>query len=137
MHTEFGWLNGECVCLSCGRSWVCIPARPKIIKIVQTVSVLGTQASGWEVGSAAWLYNRLGSVWNCLWGCALYKSPGINYKSRVLYLTPRWPPHAAWPSMLKKHYNELINQMYNLVNELKSMLFSRHLCIFSASIFGT
>ena len=37
------------------------------------------------VDSAARLSKRLGSVWNCLWGHALKRSPGINHKSRVLY----------------------------------------------------
>ena len=43
-------------------------------------------------------------------GHALYRSPGINHKSRVLYPSPVFRSSAAWPSLLKKHYNGLINQ---------------------------
>ena len=34
------------------------------------------------------LSKRPGSVWNCLWGHALKRYPGINHKSRVLYHGP-------------------------------------------------
>ena len=40
-------------------------------------------ALGLEFGSAAQLSKRPGSVWNCLWGNALKRSPGIIRKSRV------------------------------------------------------
>ena len=43
----------------------------------------------------------LGSLWNCLWGHALKKSPGINNKSRVLYSSPRFLSSATWYSMPK------------------------------------
>ena len=49
-------------------------------------------------------------MWNCLWGHALKRSPGINCKSRVLYPGPGFLSSATWPSMPKKHYNGLINQ---------------------------
>ena len=50
------------------------------------------------------------SVWNCLWGNALKRSPGINRKSRVSYPGPGFLSSATWPSLQKKHYNGLINQ---------------------------
>ena len=62
-----------------------------------------------EFGSAARLFKRSGSVWNCLWGHALIRSPGINCKSRVLYPGPGFLSSATWPSLPKKHYNGLIN----------------------------
>ena len=64
-------------------------------------------ALGLEFGSAARLSKRLGSVWNCLWGHALKRSPGINRKSRVLYPGPGFLSSATWPSLPKKHYNGL------------------------------
>ena len=67
-------------------------------------------ALGLEYGSAAGLSIRPGSVWNCLWGDALKRSPGINRKSRVLYPNPGFLSSATWPSLPKKHYNGLINQ---------------------------
>ena len=45
-------------------------------------------ALGLEFGSAARLSKRPGSVWNCLWGHALKRSPGIIRKSRVSYTVP-------------------------------------------------
>ena len=45
-------------------------------------------ALGLEFGSAARLSKMPGSVWNCLWGHALKRSPGINRKSRVSYPGP-------------------------------------------------
>ena len=50
---------------------------------------------------------RPGSVWNCLWGNALKRSPGIIRKSRVSYLVPGFLSSATWPSLPKKHYNGL------------------------------
>ena len=47
----------------------CRVVQKTIIKMVQTVSLLGTLALGFD--SAARLFNCLGSVWNCLWGHAL------------------------------------------------------------------
>ena len=38
--------------------------------MVQTASLLGTRALGFEFGSAARLCKRLRSVWNYLWGHA-------------------------------------------------------------------
>ena len=52
-----------------------------------------------------------GSVWNCLWGHALKRFPGINRKSRVSYPRPRFLSSATSPSLPKKHYNGLINQL--------------------------
>ena len=51
-------------------------------------------------------------MWNCLWGHALKRSPGINRKSRVLYPGPGFLSSATWPSLLKKHCkcNGLINK---------------------------
>ena len=59
--------------------------------------------------SAARLSKRSGSVWNCLWGHALKRSPGINRKSMVLYPRPGFLSSATWPLLPKKHYNVLIN----------------------------
>ena len=64
-------------------------------------------ALGLEFGSAAQLSKRPGSVWNCLWGNALKRSPGIIRKSRVLYPVPGFLSSATWPSLPKKHYNGL------------------------------
>ena len=64
-------------------------------------------ASGLEFGSAAQLSKRPGSVWNCLWGNALKRSPGIIRKSRVSYPGPRFLSSATWASLPKKHYNGL------------------------------
>ena len=64
-------------------------------------------ALGLEFGSAAQLSQRPGSVWNCLWGNALKRSPGIIRKSRVSYPGPGFLSSATWPSLPKKHYNGL------------------------------
>ena len=64
-------------------------------------------AFGLEFGSAAQLSKRPGSVWNCLWGNALKKSPGIIRKSRVSYPGPGYLSGATWPSLPKKHFNGL------------------------------
>ena len=74
---------------------------------------------GQEFGSAAQLSKRPGSVWNCLWGNALKRSPGIIRKSRVSYPVPGFQSSATWPSLLKKHCNGLNqtkpNNMYDFV----------------------
>ena len=49
------------------------------------------------------LSKRPGSVWNCLWGHALKRTPGINRKSRVSHPGPRFLSSATWPSLPKKH----------------------------------
>ena len=64
-------------------------------------------ALGLEFGSAAQLSKRPGSVWNCLWGNAVKRSPGIIRKSRVSYPGPGFLSSATWPSLPKKHYNGL------------------------------
>ena len=64
-------------------------------------------ALGLEFGSAAQLSKRPGSVWNCLWGNALKRSPGIIRKSRVSYPGPGFLSSATWPSLPKMHYNGL------------------------------
>ena len=51
-------------------------------------------ALGLEFGSAAQLSK---SVWNCLWGNALKRSPGIIRKSRVSYPVPGFLSSATWP----------------------------------------
>ena len=68
---------------------------------------IGMHALGLEFGSAAQLSKRPGSVWNCLWGNALKRSPGIIRKSRVSYLGPGFLSSATWHSLAKKHYNGL------------------------------
>ena len=45
---------------------------------------LARNALGLESDSAAPLSKRPGTVWNCLWGNALKRSPGIIRKSRVI-----------------------------------------------------
>ena len=74
-------------------------------------------ALGLEFGSAAQLSKRPGSVWNCLWGNALKRSPGIIRKSRVSYPGPGFLSSATWPLLPKKHYNGL-NQIKS--NQIKS-----------------
>ena len=81
-------------------------------------------ALGLEFGSAAQLSKRPGSVWNCLWGDALKRSPGIIRKSRVSYPGPGFLSSATWPMLPKKHYNGL-NQtscesicFYTIINSL-------------------
>ena len=64
-------------------------------------------ALGLEFGSAAQLSKMPGSVWICLWGNALKRSPGIIRKSRVSYPGPGFLSSATWPSLPKKHYNGL------------------------------
>ena len=63
---------------------------------------IGTHALGLEFGSAAQLSERPGSVWNCLWGNALKRSPGIIRKSRVSYPGPGFLSSATWPSLPTK-----------------------------------
>ena len=83
-------------------SWV----TPKtIIKMLQTASLLGMQVLGSEFGCATHLWERPGSVWNCLWGHALLRSPGINCMSRVLYSGRGFISRATRNSMSKKHSN--------------------------------
>ena len=76
---------------------------------------IGTHALGLEFGSAAQLSKRPGSVWNCLWGNALKRSPGIIRKSRVSYPVPGFLSSATWPSLPKKHYNGLNQTKPNLL----------------------
>ena len=52
-------------------------------------------------------------MWNCLWGQALERYPEIYRKSRVSYPGPGFLSSATWPSLPKKHYNELINQAFD------------------------
>ena len=73
-------------------------------------------ALGLEFGSAARLSKRPGSVWNCLWGNALKRSPGIIRKSRVSYPGPGFLSSATGPSLPKKHYNGLKQKMVILLN---------------------
>ena len=70
-------------------------------------------ALGLEFGSAAQLSKRPGSVWNCLWGNALKRSPGIIRKSRVSYPLPGFLSSATWRPLPKQHYNGL-NQIIQL-----------------------
>ena len=75
-------------------------------------------ALGLEFQSAAQLSKRPGSVWNCLWGNALKRSPGIIRKSRVSYPGPGFLSSTTWPSLPKKHYNGL--NMYNNLKKLNN-----------------
>ena len=81
-------------------------------------------ALGLEFGSAAQLSKRPGSVWNCLRGNALKRSPGIIRKSRVSYPGPGFLSSATWPSLPKKHYNGL-NQRLNI----NARYFLKDLCV--------
>ena len=64
--------------------------------MVQTASLLGMHALGYEFDSAARLSKWPGSVWNCLWGHALKRSTAINRKSRVLDPSPPFLSSATW-----------------------------------------
>ena len=75
-------------------------------------------ALGLEFGSAARLSKRPGSVWNCLWGNALKRSPGIIRKSRVSYPGPGFLSSATWPLLPKKHYNGLNQTKPNKYSKL-------------------
>ena len=68
---------------------------------------MARNALGLEFGSAARLSKRLGSVWNCLWGHALKRSPGINRKRRVSHTSAGFLSSVTWPSLPKEHYNGL------------------------------
>ena len=72
-------------------------------------------ALGLEFGSAAQLSKRPGSVWNCLWGNALKRSPGIIRKSRVSYPVPGFLSSATWRPLPKQHYNGLNQTKPNLI----------------------
>ena len=82
-------------------------------------------ALGLEFGSAAQLSKRPGSVWNCLWGNALKRSPGIIRKSRVSYPGPGFLSSATWHSLPKKHYNGL-NQKIILLCESDEHASQKH-----------
>ena len=79
-------------------------------------------ALGLEFGSAAQLSKRPGSVWNCLWGNALKRSPGIIRKSRVSYPVPGFLSSATWPPLPKQHYNGLNQTKPNLIEVKRSLL---------------
>ena len=84
---------------------------------------MAQNALGLEFGSAAQLSKRPGSVWNCLWGNAPKRSPGIICKSRVWYPGPGFLSSATWPSLPKKHDNGL--------NQIKLNRIVIWLCIIS------
>ena len=73
-------------------------------------------ALGLEFGSAAQLSKRPGSGWNCLWGNALKRYPGLIRNSRVSYPGPGFLSSATWPSLPKKHYNGLNQTKPNKLN---------------------
>ena len=84
-------------------------------------------ALGLEFGSAARQSKRPSSVWNCLWGHALKRSPGINRKSRVSYPGPGFLSSATLPSLSNKHYNGL--------NQTKNQILL-HWCVIEFFFFG-
>ena len=88
-------------------------------------------ALGLEFGSAAQLSKRPGSVWNCLWGNALKRSPGIIRKSRVSYPGPGFLSCATWPSLPKKHYNGL-----NQTNPCSNGICVSYKCLYLDALFG-
>ena len=65
--------------------------------------------------NTARLSKRPGSVWNCLWGHALKRAPGINRKSRASYPGPGFLSSATW--LPKKHYNGLIPPIFRIVTD--------------------
>ena len=75
-----------------------------------------------EFGSAAQLSKRPGSVWNCLWGNALKRSPVIIRKSRVSYPGPGFLSCATWPSLPKKHHNGLNQTKMNSLEKVLTMI---------------
>ena len=84
-------------------------------------------ALGLEFGSAARLCKRSGSVWNCLWGNALKRSPGIIRKSRVSYPRPGFLLSATWPLLPKKYYyglNQTNQKHYQQAQDLRNCLSS-------------
>ena len=83
-------------------------------------------ALGLEFGSAARLSKRPGSVWNCLWGNALKRSPGIIRKSRVSYPSPGFLSSATWPLLPKKHYNGLNQTKINVNLAINISIFTPH-----------
>ena len=84
-------------------------------------------ALGLEFGSAAQLSKRPGSVWNCLCGNALKRSPGIIRKSRVSYPGPGFLSSATLPSLPKKHYNGLNQTKLKWTRSYCDLNFLRHL----------
>ena len=88
-------------------------------------------ALGLEFGSAAQLSKRPGSVWNCLWGNALKRSPGIIRKSGVSYPGLGFLSSATWPSLPKKHCNGL-NQtlalLYATRYTIDQIIMTAHQC---------
>ena len=109
-------LSVERVCLSRGRSWVFVPRHTK-----------DHLKNGSEFESAAGLSKRPGSVWNCLWGHALKRSPGINRKGRVSYPGPGFISNPTWPSLsslgtLQKHYNGLNQTKPNIFSTASGMV---------------
>ena len=86
-------------------------------------------ALGLEFGSAAQLFKRPGSVWNCLWGNTLKRSPGIIRKSRVSYPGPGFLSSATWPSLPKKHYNGLNQTMFVQGNHIFSLFSLTLYCV--------
>ena len=82
-------------------------------------------ALGLEFDSAAKLSKRPGSVWNCLWGNALKRSPWIIRKSRVSNPGPGFLSSATWPSLPKKHYNGLNQTKPNQTMTISEILHER------------
>ena len=80
---------------------ISLPGRVIPKTIIKLPPCMARNALGLEFGSAARLSKRPGRVWNCLWGHALKRSPGINHKSRVSYPGPAFLYGATWPSLLK------------------------------------
>ena len=100
--------------LSHGRSCLGRVIPKTIIKMVQTASLHRHACIRLEFGSPAQLSKRPGSVWNCLGGNALKRSPGIIRKSKVSY--PRFLSSATWPLLPKKHYDGLNQTKPNNMN---------------------
>ena len=77
------WL--ACPTRTVGRGFMSWPGHTKDHHRNGTNCLPARNALGLEFGGAARLSKRPCSVWNCLWGNALKRSPEINRKSRVLY----------------------------------------------------
>ena len=73
LYKQSGWLSGESARLSYGRSWGRAPPKT-IIKMVQTASMLDTQALGLVFGSAARLCKRPSSVCGTVYGDMYHKN---------------------------------------------------------------
>ena len=90
-------------------SFICLSADIYILKFLSCTAMFRMSVLTWEsyMQPNCLKLKRSGSVWNCLWGNALKRSPGIIHKNRASYPGPGFLSSATWPSLPKKHYNGL------------------------------